>query len=330
MRIGDVGHEGRSSPATGAARRRARAPATATSASEAARDCRGRSPIAGASAAGAAKIATAMHVQRIEPEERRRLHQDLAGGQRVADRVPRESRRGGGRAAIRRRRARREREDAPPVLAPEELRQRPRRDPRGARARPAAAITATGMQPARTRPPRRGTRRRPTRGRRGNSRSRTTSRPRRPGRSRRTRPLLRLRDRAVDQPDEDRKGDPEDREGEERRLRQRRKRARREGYAAPAPAPGQDDRICQAIHGPRRFVAADLLTTVADGCGGQNQGNGIDPRASGSRREKRERPAIRPTARKIHSTGSALSAVVTPRYGRSPSRCAASIRRGFP
>ena len=57
-------------------------------------------------------------------------------------------------------------------------------------------------------------------------------------------------DRPVDQPDEDREGDPEQREGEERRLRQRRNRAGREGYAAAAPPPGQDDRICKAIHGP--------------------------------------------------------------------------------
>ena len=92
----------------------------------------------------------------------------------------------------------------------------------------------------------------------------------------------RFRHRAVDQPDQDRQRDPEDRKDEERRHRERRERARAEGDAASSPAPGQDDGICQAIHGLRRFVPPIRSIPVADGCGGQNQGDADRRRASRS------------------------------------------------
>ena len=86
-----------------------------------------------------------------------------------------------------------------------------------------------------------------------------------------TRPLLGLRYRAVDQPDQDRQRDPQHREDEERRHRQRRDGAREERNAPPTPAPGQDDGICQTIHGLRvdlncrRFVEVIPLLKAAAG-----------------------------------------------------------------
>ena len=42
-----------------------------------------------------------------------------------------------------------------------------------------------------------------------------------------------------------------------------RERARAEGDSASPPAPGEDDRICQAIHGPAPIRSADSLTACS-------------------------------------------------------------------
>ena len=64
-----------------------------------------------------------------------------------------------------------------------------------------------------------------------------------------------------------------------------------EGDSPSPPAPGEDDRVCQAIHGLRRFVPPIRSPLVADGCAGQNQGDGRDARSQrGWLREKGQRP----------------------------------------
>jgi hypothetical protein len=60
---------------------------------------------------------------------------------------------------------------------------------------------------------------------------------------------------AVDQPDEDRRGEPQQGKGREGRQRQRRDGAGKEGDGEPPPAPKHDDRIGGGVHRRRSAVS---------------------------------------------------------------------------
>ncbi len=101
---------------------------------------------------------------------------------------------------------------------------------------------------------------------------------------------------AIDQPDKDREGQPEDRKGIKGRKRQRRKRAGGERDGEAAPAPGNDDQVGKGSHlcraPPRSCAARIRLTRVGGRKAAVKQGTAETCRCSAlSRRGRRHRVA---------------------------------------